>query len=174
MTGVRKVPSGLLFLGLAVALAPTARAAQVDIELFAPARDAAGAIQAARRARAAELAPNDMRLADLYNADATAALQPPAGPPDVEKATRLFRLAAAQARVAETRSIEIVRQREAAAAGNEYLDAIEGDPKRMLPARPPLPQAGAEYRARQRDAADARAARRRAEEELDKLLSRPR
>ncbi len=174
MTAAGKGLSIFLFLGLFLAPAPTAWAAQVDIELFAPARDAARAIQAARGAKAAELAPNDLRLADLYNADATAALQPPAGPPDVEKATSLFRLAAAQARVAETRSIEVVRQREAAAAGNEYLDAIEGDPKRMLPARPPLAQAAGEYRTRQREAADARAARRRAEEELDKLLGQPR
>ncbi len=174
MTAVRKVLVGSLLLGVALALAPAGWAAQVDIELFAPAREAARALQAARRAKATELAPNDMRLADLYNEDAIAALQPPSGPPDVEKAARLFKVSAAQARVAETRAIEIVRQREAAAAGDQYLDAIEWDPKRMLPARPPLAQSAAEYRQRQREAADARAGRRVAEEALERLLNAPR
>ena len=111
MKAVRRVFTGFLGLGIALALAPAVWAAQVDIEVFAPAREAARAIQAARRARAAELAPNDMRLADLYNEDAIAALRPPSGPPDVEKASRLFKLAAVQARVAETRAVEIVRGR---------------------------------------------------------------
>lgn len=161
-------------MGILLALAPAGWAAQVDIELFAPAREAAKAIQAARRAKATELAPDDMRLADLYNEDATAALNPPSGTSDLQKATHLFKLAAAQARVAETRSIEIVRNRGAASAGDQYLESIEGDPKRMLPPRAPLPQAAAEYRQAQREAADARAARRAAEDALEQLRAAPR
>lgn len=160
--------------GITLAPVPAGRAAQVDIELFAPARDAAKAIQAAHRAKAEELAPDDLRLADLYDEDAKMALNPPSGPPDVERATHLFKLAAAQARVAETRSIEIVRNREAAAAGDEYIQSIEGDPQRLLPPRAPLAQAAGEYRLRQREAAEARAARRAAEADLERLGGRPR
>ena len=174
MKNVAKVFTGFLYLAIALAVCYPAWAAEVDIELFAPARQAARAIQAARRAKAPELAPDDMRLADLYNEDAVAALKPPSGPSDVEKAARLFRLAGAQARVAETRAIEIVREREAAAAGNQYMDAINWDPQRILPPRPPRAQAAAEYHQRQREAAEARAAHRTAEAELHKLLDQPR
>lgn len=174
MRSVPKCCAGFLLLGILLALAPAGWAAQVDLELFAPAREAAVAIQAARRAKATELAPDDMRLADLYREDAMSALNPPSGTSDLQKATHLFKLAAAQARVAETRSVEIVRNREAGAAGGQYLESIEGDPKRMLPPRTPLPQAAAEYRQAQREAADARAARRVAEEALEKLLAQPR
>jgi len=164
----------LAFLAGATAWPRQGRAAQVNIELFAPAREAVQAIQAARRARAAEFAVPDLRLADLYLEDAAAALNPPSGQPDVEKATRLAKLAAAQAKVAETRAIEVVRDREAAAAGSEYLDVIEGDPKRMLPPRPPMAQSAAEYRRLQREASEARAARRAAEGARDRLLNTPR
>ena len=146
----------------------------MDIELFAPAREAIQAIQAARRARAADFATGELRLADLYYEDAAAALNSPSGRPDVEKATRLAKLAAAQAKVAETRAIEVVRQREAAGAGYEYLDAIEGDPQRLLPPRPPMAQSAAEFRRLQREAAEARAARRAAEEARDRLQDGPR
>ena len=166
--------SAMAILGAAMTFAPVGRAAQVDIELFGPAREAVRAIEAARRARAAELAPRDLQLADLHLADAAAALNPPSGAPDLSKATHLARLAAAQAKVAETRAIEVVREREAASAGYEYLDAIEGDPKRMLPPRPPMAQSAAEFRRLQREAAEARAARRAAEEARDRLLDGPR
>jgi len=170
----RRALVALMFLAGAAPSPPAGRAAQVDIEVFAPAREAVQAIQAARRARAAELAAQDLRLADLYLEDAAAALNPASGPPDVQKATRLAKLAAAQAKVAETRAVEVVRGREAAAAGSEYLDVIEGDPKRMLPPRPPMAQSAAEYRRLLREAAEARAARRAAEEARDQLLNSPR
>ncbi len=161
---------GAVVLGVMLALAAPAAAAQVDLELFAPTREALRAIEAARRARAGELAAGELRLADLYLDDATAALNPPSGAPDATKATRLARLAAAQARVAETRAIEVVREREAAAAANQYLDVLEPDPKGVLPPRPPSAVAAAEYSRRQREAAAARAARRAAEGVRDKLL----
>ena len=174
MRAMRKLLPGLLvFLGIALGAAPAARAGQVDIELFAPAREAARAIQAARRTKATELAPSDLRLADLYTQDAMAALNPPSGPPDLVKATRLFKLAAAQARVAETRAIEIERKREAAAAGDQYLDSLNYDPQRLLPPRVPMAHAAAEYRQRQREAAAAADARRAAEETLDRLRTQP-
>jgi hypothetical protein len=155
-------------------LAAPATAAQVDLELFAPTREALRAIEAARRARAGELAGGELRLADLYLEDAMAALNPSSGPPDTNKATRLAHLSAAQARVAETRAIEVVREREAAAAGSQYLDALEPDPMRLLPPRPPAAVSAAEYSRLQREARAARAARRAAEEARDKLLSPPR
>lgn len=158
-------------LGAVLALAGPAAAAQLDLELFAPTREALRAIEAARRARAGELASDELRLAELYLDDATVALNPPSGPPDVSKATRLANLSAAQAKVAETRTIEVVREREAAAAGNQYLEVLEPDPRGVLPPRPPSAVAAAEYRRRQREAAAARAARRAAEEARDKLLS---
>jgi len=68
-----------------------------------------------------------------------------------------------------SRPIEEGAPRGAAAAGNQFLDAIEGDPKRMLPPRPPLAMAQGEYRRLQREAADARAARRAAEATLVQL-----
>ena len=143
--------------------------AQPDIEVFAPAREATLALQAARRAGAAERAQRDLRLADLYFDDATAALRLSAAPADAEKAARLFRLAAAQARLAETRAVETMHKREAAGASSQLLEAIEGDPQRILPPRPSVPEAGAEYRQRQRDAARATEARRAAEETVERL-----
>lgn len=174
MKGTQILSAAMAILGAVLAFPPTGRAAQVDIELFGPAREAVRAIEAARRARAAELAPRELRLADLYLEDAAATLNPASGAPDIPKATYLARLAVAQAKVAETRAIEVVRERDAAAAGSQYLDVIEGDPKRMLPPRPPLAATAAEYRRLQRDAADARAARRAAEDARDQLLAPPR
>lgn len=150
---------------------PRAWAAQLDLELFAPAQEATRAIEAARRAKAPELAPEDLRLAHLYTDDAKAALNPPDGPPDVEKATRLFRLAGAQAKLAQARAIEIVHEREAAAAGKQYLDALQYDRNRMLPPGPTLAEAMADYRRSQREAAAARAARRAAAQQVDRLLN---
>jgi hypothetical protein len=176
MKTARMLSAGLALVGAALALAPAAHAAQIDLELFAPAREAARAVQAARHARAAELAPKDLRLADLYIDDATAALRPASGQPDVEKATFLFRLAAAQAKVAETRSVEVVREREAGGAGDQYLRALEFDPQqRYLPGSPTLPGTMTDYRRSQEEAAQARAARRLAEEELERVSrARPR
>ena len=174
MKVIRKLLAGCLFTGIALGAAPAAWAAQVDIELIAPAREAARAIKAARQAKATELAPSDLRLADLYQQDAIDALNPPSGQPDVEKASRLFTLAAAQARVAETRAIEIDRKREAAAAGDQLLDSMNYDHQRMLPPRAPMAQAQAEYRQRQREAAAAAAARRAAEDALDRLRTETR
>ncbi len=158
-----------LALATAAALPPAGRAAQVDIELFAPIREAARALQAARRAKADELARRDLRLAEAYFEDAAAALDPPAGPPDAGKAARFARLAAAQAKLAEARAVEVLREREAGGAGDQYLRAIEGDPKRMLPPLPTMPEAAVEYRRRQREAGEARAARRAAEEAVERL-----
>jgi len=163
-----------LALATAAALPPAGRAAQADIEVFAPIREAARALQAARRAKADELARRDLRLAEAYFDDAAAALDPPAGPPEAGKAVHFARLAAAQARVAETRAIEVVRGREAAGAGSQYLDAIEGDPRRILPPRPSMPEAAGEYRLRQKEAAGARAARRAAEEAVERLRTQTR
>lgn len=171
MRALRILLAGVVCLVAGPAMSSTARAAQVDIELFAPARDASRAIQSALRAKAAELAPGDLQLADLYYTDASTALHPPSGPPDEAKAAHLFRMAAAAAKVAETRSIEIVREREAAGAGNQYLDALEPDPFRILPPRPPMGMAAAEYSRRQREASNARAARRAAEAALEQLRS---
>jgi hypothetical protein len=171
---MRRLFPGLVLVGIALGAGPAAWAAQADIELFAPAREAARAIQAARRAKATELAPSDLRLADLYQQDAIDALNPPSGQPDVEKASRLFTLAAAQARVAETRAIEIDRRREAAGAGDQLLDSMNYDHQRLLPPRAPLAQAQAEYRQRQREAAAAADARRAAEAALDRLRTQTR
>ncbi len=161
----------ILFAGLTLAVvtaAPRAgRAAQVDLELVAPAREAAQAIQAARTARAAEVAPGDLRLAELYLADATTALRPPSGPGDVAKATRLFYLAAAQARLAEARAIERTRERRAADAALLFLRAIEGSPPGMVSSHPMMPEAAIGYHRLQREATQARAARRAAEEALE-------
>jgi hypothetical protein len=71
--------------------------------------------------------------------------------------------------VAETRAVEMAREREAAGAGFQYLDAIELDPHRILPPRPPMAQAAGDYRLRQKRAAEARAARRAAEEAMERL-----
>ncbi len=157
---------GLIFSGVAAG-PPAGSAAHVDLELWAPAREAARAIQAARAAKAAELAPQALRLADLYLADATAALHPPSGPSDVRRATRLFHLAEAQARLAEARAIELTRERRAADAAGLFLTAIEGSPPGMPPTHPMMPEAVIGYRSLQREAAQARAARRAAEDMLE-------
>lgn len=158
-----------LAMAAAAAFPAAGRAARADIELFAPTREASRALQTARRARADELAPRDLRLAEAYFEDAAAALNPPAGPPDAAKATRLARLAAAQATLAQARAIEVLREREAAGGGYQYLRAIEGDPQRILPPLPTMPEAAAQYRRLQREAAKARAARRTAEEAVERL-----
>ncbi len=163
------VSAAALALASSAALPPAARAAQVDIELYAPIREATQAIQAARRARAEQLAPRELRLAEGYFQDALGAIDTPAGPPDAAKAARFARLAAAQAKLAEARAVEVLREREAGGAGDQYLRAIEGDPKRMLPSLPTMPEATGEYRRRQREAAEARAARRAAEEAVERL-----
>ncbi len=168
----RRLHSGLLLLlSLATLLTAPNRSggAQVGIEVFGPAREAAQAIQAARQAQAAERAPRELRPAERSFEEAARALNPPSAQPDVARATHLFRLAAAEGRLAEARAIEIMREREAAAAGFQYLDAIEPDPKGFLPPRPPLTVAAAEYRRLQRGAAQARAARRAAQEVVERL-----
>ncbi len=144
-------------------------AAQVDLTMFAPARDAKGAIQAARRAGAAEMAGQDLRLANLYIEDASAALQPASGPPDMEKATRLFRLAEAQARLAEVRAIEEARKQEAAGAAFQFLQAIEGAPPGMAASGPSVSEAAIAHSRLQRDAGRARSTRRAAEQALEKV-----
>lgn len=158
-----------LVLAVVVAFPPTGQADQSDIKLFAPAREARRAIQVARSAGAAELAPRDLRLAEEYYEEGAELLRPPDGPPDDSRAARRFRLAGGQARVAETRAIEVTREREAAGAGSQYLGAIEFDPQRILPPRPSMGQAAGEYRLRQKRAAEARAARRAAEETMERL-----
>jgi hypothetical protein len=153
-----------------VVLWPAAgQAAQANIEVFAVAREAGQALQAARSAGAAELAPRDLLLAEEYYEGGAALLRPSGGSPDPARATHRFRLAAAQARVAETRAIEVARGREAAGAGYQYLDSIEADTLRSFPPRPPMGQAAAEYRLRQKEAAEARAARRAAEAAVERL-----
>lgn len=135
-------------------------------ELFAPAREAIQALQDARRAHAGELARGDLYLADLSFEEATQALHPSCAPSDVAKAIHLFRLAAAQAKVAETRAIEMVRHLEAGAAIARLLHTMEGDPKSGLLPRRCVSEAAAEYGLRQQEAVEARAARRAAEEAL--------
>jgi hypothetical protein len=172
--GARLTAVTMIVGAMALAGGLEARAAQVDLELFAPTRDAMRAIDGARRAKAPDLAPQEMREADRYLEEARTALAPAEGQPDVAKATRFARLAAAQGKVAETRAIEIVRDREAAAAGNQYLQAVEPDYQRLLPPRPGLAESSAEYRNAQREAAAARAARRAAQDALEGLRSESR
>jgi hypothetical protein len=118
----------LLSLAAIPAIPVVALAAQGEIELFSPSREAQSAIQAARLAGASELASEDLRLADLYRQDATAALRSASGPSEVKKAARLFRLAAAEARLAETRAIEVTRDREAADGGRDSSMLSRGEP----------------------------------------------
>jgi hypothetical protein len=158
-----------LVLAAVASLPPVGQPAPADIEMFALARDAFLAIQAARRARAAELAPRDLRLAEEYYEDGAAPLSRPERPPDVPRAAHRLRLAAAQARLAETRAIEVARERDAAGAGYQYLDTLEADTLRTTPPRPPMAQSATQYRLRQKEAAEARAARRAAEELVERL-----
>jgi len=169
---IRKaIISVLLILAALHATQLTGLAAQGEIEFFAPARLALSAIQAARHVQAAELAPDDLRLADQYAEEARAALEPTSGPSDVRKATYLFRLAAAQARLAETRAIEVASDRKAAGAADRFLEALDG-PSVGHPAGPSqTPAAMTEYVRLRREAAQARAARRAAEEAVEQLTS---
>ncbi len=141
--------------------------AQVDLSLMAPARDAERAIQAARRAGAAETANQDLRLASLYIEDARAALQPALGPANVEKATHLFHMAEAQAKVAEARAIEETRGHEAAGASFQFLQAMDGAPPGMAAPGPSASEAAGALSRIRRDAARARSARRAAEKALE-------
>jgi ketosteroid isomerase-like protein len=170
MTIRKMVFLATLILAAVPAIPRAGLAAQVEIELFAPAREAASAIQAARRADAAALAPQDLRLADLYLDDATAALRPPSGPSDVEKATRVFRLAAAHGKLAEARAIEVARVHEAGDAGFRFLEAIEGGTTGMMPSVPStMSQTAMQFPHLRWEAGQARAARRAAEEAVEKL-----
>ena len=154
----------------AVAIAPlTALAAQGHIEFFAPARLAESAITAARQAGAAELAPDELRLADRYIDEATAALEPSSGPSDIGKATRLFRLATAEARLAETRAVEIVTDRKAAEAAARFQGTLEGSGAGLRMGPSGTPEAMSEYARLRRQAAKARSARRAAEEDIRQL-----
>ncbi|HWU39435.1 MAG TPA: DUF4398 domain-containing protein [Candidatus Acidoferrum sp.] len=170
----RMVKSGMgVLIGLAlliVLVIPTPGwAAQLDLELLRPARDAERAIQAARRAGAAEMAAKDLSTANLYLEDAKAALHPESGPPDIEKATHLFRLAEAQAKLAEARSIEEVRTQEAAGASWQFLQAINGARPGMAAGVPSVSEAASSLKRLRHDTAEARSNRRVAEETLEKL-----
>jgi hypothetical protein len=158
-----------LILAAVMAIPSTGLAAQLDLELLAPARDAERAIQAARRAGAAETAAQDLSLADLYFEDARAALHPASGPSNREKATRLFRLAEAQATLAEARSIEEARKQDAAAAAFQFLQAIEGSPPRTAASGPSVSGAMVSLSRLREDATRARSARRAAEDTLERL-----
>ncbi len=158
-----------LTLAAVMAIPSLGLAAQLDLELLAPARDAERAIQAARRAGAAETAAQDLSLADLYLEDARAALHPGSGPPNLEKATRLFRLAEAQAKLAEARSTEEARTQEAAGAALQFLQSIDGARPGMAAADPSVSEAAISLIRLRRDAARARSARRAAEETVERL-----
>lgn len=144
-------------------------AAQLDLELLPPARDAERAIQAARRAGAAETAAQDLSLADLYVEDARAALHPASGPPNFEKATRLFRLAEAQAKLAEARTTEEARTKEAAGAASQFLQSIDPVRPGAAAAAPSVSEAADSLNRLREDAARARSARRAAEETVERL-----
>ena len=155
---------------LIVLVIPTSgSAAQLDLELLGPARDAEQAIRAARRAGAAEMAAKDLSTANLYLEDAKAALHPESDPPDIEKATHLFRLAEAQAKLAKARSIEEVRTQDAAGAAWQFLEAINGARPGMAASVPSVSAAASSLKRFRRDAAEARSARRAAEETLERL-----
>lgn len=158
-----------LILAAVMAIPSLGLAAQLDLKLLPPARDAERAIQAARRAGAAETAAQDLRLANLYFEDARAALQPASGPPNIEKTTRLFRLAEAQAELAEARGIEEARKQEAAGAAFQFLQAIDGVRPGMAASGPSVTEAAISLSRLRRDAARARSARRAAEETLEGL-----
>lgn len=167
---MRKGMGALIGLTLAIftALPSPGLGAQLDFELFPPARDAERAILAARHAGAAETAGQDLSLAALYLEDAKAALQPASGPPNREKATHLFRLAEGQARLAEARAVEETRKHEAGDAALQFLQAINGAPPGMASAGPSVSEAGASLSRLRSDAARARSARQAAEEELER------
>ncbi len=169
-TWTRVIPA-LLIVAAALLTPLVSFAAQGEIEFFAPARVAASALQAARHAGAAELAPDDLRLADRYLDEARAAFEPSAGPSDVRKATYLFHLAAAQAKLAETRAIEVVSDRKAADGAARFLDAINGPSmgSSMGPSR--TPETMSEYARLRWEAVRARAARRAAEQAVEQLES---
>lgn len=173
-----KIPGMILGAGACLASvltsAPVGRAAQIELEQFAPAREAAQAIQAARRAEAEELAHSDLRLARRYLDEGEEAFKRDPGARDLAGTARLFRLAAAQAKVAEARAIEATRKRKAAAAGYQYLDAIDGDTRRIQPAPAPLAFIAADYVRLRREAAEARAARQAAERALEEARSQAR
>ena len=158
-----------LVLAAVMAIPSLGLAAQLDLELLALARDAERAIQAARRAGAAETAAQDLSLADLYMEDAKAALHPASGPPNIEKATRLFGLAEAQAKFAEARSAEEARKQEAAGSALQFLQAIEGAPLGAAASGPSVSEAAVSLSRLREDAARARSARRAAEQTVERL-----
>jgi Domain of unknown function (DUF4398) len=158
-----------LTLAILTALPSPGLGAQLDFQLFAPARDAERAILAARRAGAPETAGQDLGLATLYLEDAKAALQPASGLPNREKATHLCRLAEGHARLAEARAVEETRKHEAGDAALQFLQAINGAPPGMASSGPSMSEAAASLSRLRGDAARARSARQAAEEELEKL-----
>ena len=156
----------------AAVVAPSAGlAAQGSIEFFAPARLAGSAVMAARHAGAAELAPDELRLADRYIDEATAALEPSSGPSNIGKATHLFRLATAEARLAEARAVEVVTDRKAAEAAARFQGTLEGSGAGLRMGPSGTPEAMSEYARLRRQAAKARTARRAAEEDIRRLGS---
>jgi hypothetical protein len=165
---MRRGVGALIGLILAIFTAPPSPilGAQLDLELFAPARDAERAILAARHAGAAETAGQDLGLAALYLEDARAALHPASGPPNREKATHLFRLAEGQAKLAEARAVEEARKHEAAGAALQFLQAMDGAPPGMASTGPSVAESAASLSRLRSDAASARSARQAAEEEL--------
>ena len=158
-----------LVLAAATAIPSPGLTAQLDLELLAPARDAERAIQAAIRAGAVETAGQDLGLAALYLEAAWSALQPASGPPNTGKASRLFRLAEAQARLAGARGTEQARKHQAAGAAFQFLQAMEGAPPGMAASGPSLFEAAVSLGRLRDDAAGARATRRAAEETVEKL-----
>ncbi|HSB79118.1 MAG TPA: hypothetical protein VLM91_10035 [Candidatus Methylomirabilis sp.] len=158
-----------LMLAIFTAVPSPGLGAQLDLELFAPARDAERAILAARRAGAAETAGQDLSLAAHYFEEAKAALQPASGLPNREKATHLFHLAEGHARLAEARTVEETRDHEAGDAALQFLQAINGAPPGMAPTGPSLSEASASFSRLRREAARARSDRRTAEEKLKEL-----
>jgi hypothetical protein len=167
---MRRGVGALIGLILAIFTAPPSPVlgAQLELELFPPARDAERAILAARRAGAAETAGQDIGLAALYFEDARAALHPASGPPNREKATHLFRLAEGHARLAEARAVEEARKHEAGDAAFQFLQAINGAPPGMPSTGPSLSEAADSLSRLRRDAARARSARQAADEELER------
>lgn len=158
-----------LTLVISTALSSPGLGAQLDFQLFAPARDAERAILAARHAGAAETGGQDLGLATLYLEDARAALHPASGLPNREKATHLFRLAEGHARLAEARAVEVSRKHEAGDAALQFLQAINGAPAGLASAGPSLSEAAASFSRLRSDAARARSARQAAEEKLEAL-----
>ena len=158
-----------LILGAVTAIPPPGLAAQFDLELLPSARDAERAIQSARRAGAPKTAAQDLSLADLYMEDARAALHPASGPPNTERATRLFRLAEAEAKLAEARSTEEARTQEAAGAALQFLQAMDGVRPGMAAADPSVSEAAASFKRLRQDAVEARSDRRAAEETLERF-----